>query len=107
MTGVLFAVLLVAVMFAHQTVVLNIVVAAVSLVAVYEGLRLPTLAFGAACIVFCVVTAFLSDLAQFKGVNSVVFVFVVLFFLAAMYRHDEQPLERIGLAFVIALIVPL
>ena len=24
-----------------------------------------------------------------------------------MYRHDEQPLERIGLAFVIALIVPL
>ena len=111
MTGVLFAVLLVAVMFAHQTVVLNIVVAAVSLVAVYEGLRATGFEknkpLTALCIVFCVVTAFLSDLAQFKGVNSVVFVFVVLFFLAAMYRHDEQPLESIGLAFVIALIVPL
>ena len=60
MTGVLFAVLLVAVMFAHQTVVLNIVVAAVSLVAVYEGLRATGFEknkpLTALCIVFCVVT---------------------------------------------------
>ena len=103
-------VILICVLLFYKTIILNIAMAIVSVIAVYELLLatkyVENNVLAATCLIFAVSVPFFRTFNVYKFLVPISIVFVFILFMIMIAMHDIVNIEQIGLSFFISVIIP-
>jgi len=110
LTGAVGILLVAVFLFLRDTVALNLIISALSVVAIWEifvatqyvGNRLLLIT----CWIFAAAVPFFRNPYFSVGAEPAVFLFVVLIFGVMLYEHKEVKIEQIGLVFMMSTVIP-
>lgn len=97
-------------MFLLDTVIFPILIALVSVISVYEVMKatgyIKVVPAAAASMIFAAAVPFFTiwPISEVRGVFS--FFYIVALFIVAIACHEKMPLERLGMVFMMSLLVP-
>jgi phosphatidate cytidylyltransferase len=110
MTTVVYGItLLLIILFFYKTIILNIAIAAVTVVAVYEIFaatkNIRNTGLMAICMIFAAVVPFI-DCLKFKEAAVITcFAFMLALFLFMLFRHEDLRLEQMSVCFMMTLLI--